>query len=89
MLSDCRFHSTSFLNAAPSSSPHSVTVTSLSPYRLSITWQPPPVDTQNGVILHYIVRMLEDETVTEKLVNTSDNSTQLLLDDLHPFTCTL
>jgi receptor-type tyrosine-protein phosphatase Q len=69
----------------PSGSPDTVTLTPLSPYRLSVMWQAPPVETQNGEIRYYVVKVIEEVTMAETLLNTSDDSTVFFLDELHPY----
>ena len=48
-------------------------------------WQAPPVETQNGEIRYYVVKVTEEETMTTTLLNTSDDSTIFFLDELHPY----
>ena len=72
-------------HAAPSASPLGVLLTPSSPRDLSVSWQAPPTNTQNGVLRYYIVKVLEVATGTVTLLNTSDNSVQYTVQTLHPY----
>ena len=50
---------------------------------MTLAWQPPPDDQQNGVIRHYIVTVMEDETGRNYSVVASQ--TEHVVGDLHPF----
>jgi hypothetical protein len=67
----------------PSSPPTALLLTPISPLTLSIKWQPPPINFQNGIIRFYIIRVLEEETFL-KTINTTDNATYFPLEPLHP-----
>ena len=84
----CKFTFFSFLpsnSSAPSAPPEAVTVTALSPYSLSISWQAPPPDSQNGEIRYYTIKMLEEETDTQTWLSTSNSSTNITVESLHPY----
>lgn len=69
-------------SAAPSSPPDAVSVISLSPYSIQISWRPPPNETQNGDIVSYTVSIgtgAENATLW-----TVSNGLQLIVDSLHP-----
>ena len=74
-----------YLFVVPSDSPLSVTLTALSPHSLLISWKPPPTDSQNGHIRYYTVKIVEDNSMTVSLTNTSDNVTSLTVNQLHPY----
>ena len=57
----------------------------MSSHSLSVTWLPPPVEMQNGIIRYYIINILEEETMKQSVFNTANNSTLLPLDMLHPY----
>ena len=67
----------------PTASPQNVQATPLSSTAFSLTWQPPPVDRQNGIILGYFINMTELESGrhTQLIANT----TLLTVNRLHPF----
>ena len=68
---------------APSAPPQNVRATSVSSSAVTITWSPPDVDSQNGVIRGYIVYVQEIETQTITAYNTT--TTSLALSSLHPY----
>ena len=72
-----------FTYIAPSAPPQSVQVTAVTSVSVSLSWQPPPLDQQNGVIAYYTVFMAELATGLMFSVNTT--STEVLVSDLHPF----
>ena len=72
-------------SSAPSAPPEAITVIALSPYSLSISWQAPPPDSQNGEIRYYTTKMLEEETDTQTWLSTSNSSTNITVESLHPY----
>ncbi len=50
---------------------------------LNLTWYPPPVEKQNGIILYYKIQMIELETSTVSEFTSS--FTHLYLTNLHPY----
>lgn len=69
--------------AAPSAPPLNPDYTILSPRSLNISWYPPPIEHQNGVIKYYVIDALELNTgLTYKYTS---NFTWLFLDSLHPY----
>ena len=51
---------------------------------LVLTWEPPPNSVQNGIVRHYIVKLLELNTGSN-LNFTVLQRTSLSLGDLHPY----
>lgn len=49
---------------------------------LSISWRPPPFDKQNGIIVGYIIRLLENDN--ELVVETDGPQTEIFVTSLHP-----
>ena len=77
-------------SAAPSAPPSPPVVFGTTHESLSLNWQAPPFAETNGVILNYAVAVLEVETGRSFTVNS--NTTQVTLEDLHPFytyTCSI
>ena len=77
-------------SAAPSAPPSRPVVFGTTHESLSLNWQAPPFAETNGVILNYAVAVLEVETGRSFTVNS--NTTQVTLEDLHPFytyTCSI
>lgn len=57
-------------------------VVALSSTSVTLEWEPPPSEHQNGIIRFYSVCYLEEETTLEFL--STSNSTTLTIMDLHP-----
>ena len=74
-----------FCFSAPSAPPEAITVTALSPYSLLVSWQAPPPDSQNGEIRYYTIKVLEEETDTQTWLSTSNSSTNITVESLHPY----
>ena len=72
------------VSPVPTASPQNVQATPLSSTAFSLTWQPPPVDRQNGIILGYFINMTELDTGrhTQLIANTTSLSVNT---GLHPF----
>ena len=67
---------------APSAPPQSLNHDILNPYTLNMTWLPPSIEYQNGLIQSYDIHLVELET---GLVNsTTFNNTWAILENLHP-----
>lgn len=67
----------------PSAPPEDVSVSPLSPTSISLTWSPPPVDSQNGVIREYRINITEVDTGRVILLNST--TTSLTVPALHPY----
>jgi len=50
---------------------------------LTLSWEPPAVESQNGVIRQYVIRITEEETSAVMLHYA--NSVQVMVEDLHPY----
>ena len=68
--------------AVPNASPQNIQAVPLSSTALSLTWQPPPLDRQNGIILGYFINMTEVDT-DQHFLYTS-NTTSLMVTGRHP-----
>lgn len=68
---------------APSAPPTGVSVNIVSPYSISISWEPPPSDAQNGKILHYTVRVMTGEDGSSASFSTT-TELEMTLESLHP-----
>ena len=77
------FMLTSSLPTVPSGSPQAFNVSVTSPSSAELTWQPPPFDQQNGVILSYVINATIVETGDSFLLFS--NSTTLTVTNLKPF----
>lgn len=71
------------LFVAPSSPPEQLNVTALSSSSISLTWSPPPVASQNGIIRQYMINITEVDTGMEMVLYST--MPQLTVSSLHPF----
>lgn len=70
---------------APSSPPLNVSGQVLSPSTLSITWQPPAPEGQNGIIVSYTVQLVEQPTNKMLTFSRGGSHTEIFVTNLHPF----
>ena len=68
---------------APSAAPVSLSGMNLTSTNLSISWEPPPIDDQNGIILGYNVTYTPDNGVSK---DTTTNDTMIVINDLLIYT---
>ena len=71
-----------FATIAPSGSPLSLTSQKTST-SLTLSWDPPANESQNGAIRQYIIKILEDDTSTTTEYNSSVSI--ITITDLHPY----
>ena len=71
-----------FLSAAPYAPPQNVSGEIESSRTITLEWEPPPLELQNGIITSYEIEVTELETAANFLFSTSDIS--FLLGSLHP-----
>lgn len=73
------------LSLVPTASPLLPGASALSSESIEITWQPPPLPDQNGVITGYVVNVTSlDSAVIQQISTTATNT--LLVSGLSPFT---
>ncbi|XP_074485750.1 protein sidekick-1-like isoform X2 [Sebastes fasciatus] len=80
--------------AAPSVAPQSIRVSAVSPSILEVTWDTPPLETQNGLIqgykIHYWERDKQNQTEKVKVIFVPDTRVQLTnLTSYTPYLVTL
>lgn len=68
---------------APSAPPTGLSATALSARELNITWLPPVLAEQNGVIRSYILNISITEIGSSQVLMS--DQPQLMLENLHPF----
>lgn len=67
----------------PNATVQNIQAVPLSSTALSLTWQPPPADKQNGIILGYFINYTEQDTGHSfQLIS---NTTSLTVTDRHPY----
>ena len=52
---------------------------------LSIKWRPPPFEHQNGIIVGYTIRLLENVTENIYVTETDGPHTEIFITSLHPY----
>lgn len=67
----------------PSAAPQNPSHSFFSSSALNLTWYPPPIDKQNGIIQYYIIYMIEVET--NIALQFTSNFTYISLTSLHPY----
>ena len=72
-----------FDHSAPSRVPEKVTSGIILPTSFVLHWQPPPFDSQNGIIRHYEIVLVELETGTTSNYTTTE--TTITISSLHPY----
>ena len=70
-------------SAAPSDSPHNVTVVEITSRSISLMWLPPARQHQNGIIIGYIINVTVEET--GEMYQLYSNTTNITA-TLTPFT---
>ena len=70
-------------SAAPSDSPHNVTVVEITSHSVSLMWLPPAREHQNGIIIGYIINVTVEET--GEMYQLYSNTTNITA-TLKPFT---
>ena len=71
-----------FTHAVPSVPPSNVNGYVIDSTSISLSWEPPPQERQNGVVTGYLVNITEVETGNTSQLYTS--STSITLSSLHP-----
>ena len=84
-LLSCIFHNvpSHLLHTAPSSPPQNVEGSAANSTSIQLTWQPPVLSSQNGIIQHYVVSVIEDETMRQFQLTSSTTSISAI--GLHPY----
>ena len=72
-----------YTSTAPTAPPDSVNGTSINPFTISLWWDEPPPNHQNGIIRYYVVHVLEMQTGRFWTIYSVD--TTLLVGALHPY----
>ena len=73
-----------FIVAEPSGYPKHIIATAVNSTTLEISWNPPPIEDHNGVIVDYFVRLTSFESeIAYELV--TGGALSLMVTGLHPF----
>ena len=80
------------LTAVPSAAPLNVSVSASTPRSAVVRWRDPPLDHQNGLIVHYVVRYFpasDSSSVREEEVEAAEGQDDVIehvVSHLQPFT---
>ena len=69
---------------APGAAPTMLTASNVTATSITLSWEPPESDLQNGVIRHYLIQVLETQT-GNNLTYQVTALTVFTVGDLHPF----
>ena len=72
-------------SSAPSGPPQGFTVTSVSATTMELSWQPPPLHQQNGLVQSYTVAVFEVDTNTTQQIFRDFMQNSIVLTGLHPY----
>lgn len=78
----CKMNGESIYYAVPSSLPRNVVAITLTSRSVRVSWEPPLVEQQNGVIQYYLVMVMVQQTRASFSLNSS--STSRIIPNLHP-----
>lgn len=71
--------------AVPSGAPENVSAVVLNATTIELFWEAPPLDTHNGIIRQYFIDIFVRETRENIFKLQSENLTQALIVNLHPY----
>ena len=74
------------LTAAPSGPPLNFAIEATTPRTLYFSWEPPPLEQQNGVIIGYVVQIISDDSGLVFQIFSNGNSTNVSAAHLMPYT---
>ena len=72
------------LYLAPDGPPVNITITMVTPYSVSLQWDPPTPDKQNGLIVSYTINVMTYDQVVKMVVLS--NTTLQTISNLTPYT---
>ena len=67
----------------PNASPQNLSHTAVNSTSVDLSWSPPPTEDHNGIIRHYIVRVVVENT--EEMFTLSTTHQQITIESLHPY----
>ncbi|KAL5477126.1 hypothetical protein EMCRGX_G023872 [Ephydatia muelleri] len=68
----------------PDGPPVNITITKVTPYSVTLQWDPPTPDKQNGVIVSYVINVMTSDQVQRMVVQS--NASQQTISNLTPYT---
>ena len=72
------------LYLVPDGPPVNITITEVTPYSVTLQWDPPTPDKQNGVIVSYVINVMTGDQVQRMVVQSNDS--QQTISNLTPYT---
>ena len=72
------------LYLVPDGPPVNITITKVTPYSVTLQWNPPTPDKQNGVIVSYVINVMTSDQVQWMVVQSNDS--QQTISNLTPYT---
>ena len=84
-LHGLELHVLLFLPTVPTGAPQNIRVDSQNPSIISISWEPPLPEFQNGVITSYYITVIEVETGAILTFQTHGTANFYIVNSLHPF----
>ena len=81
------FHDVIYLLTGPSAPPVNPSGSSFTSTSITLSWSPPPVEHQNGIIRSYIINLIELETsaIYSYMSFATESTIQLTVNSLHPY----
>ena len=73
-----------FIHAAPSGSPLNLNARAIDSTTIELVWSEPPLETQNGIIISYVINVSISNTKTSFIVNATA-AAPLNITELHPY----
>ena len=74
-----------FIYIAPVSPPQNISIDIVRSETISITWNPPLADDQNGIITLYTIQIYSIETEVTTFYVREGHHSQFVLETLHPY----
>ena len=72
------------LYLVPDGPPVNITIIEITPYSVTLQWDPPTPDKQNGVIVSYVINVMTGDQVQRMVVQSNDS--QQTISNLTPYT---
>ena len=71
------------LYLVPDGPPVNITITEVTPYSVTLQWDPPTPDKQNGVIVSYVINVMTGDQVQRMVVQSNDSQQKPSVISLH------
>ena len=74
-----------YYSAAPVGSPRNISIDVVGSMAISVTWEPPLAEDQNGFIASYVIQLYNTVTGQTVLYRREGHHSQFVIDTLHPY----